>query len=115
VSNEEWDTSRLPKKWQRYVEARENEIRQLKRHVEELSAGPDDSDTFITDYAHPDRKLGKSPNVAYVLDTADPYGKIFARIEEHRGVNTLYIQGYGMSTFIQPLASNSFRVSLRDT
>ena len=56
--------ARLPKWAQNLIANQDRLLAEQDRHIAELSAGPEHSDVYVHDYAHPDRLLGKASQSA---------------------------------------------------
>ena len=107
---------RLPKWAQNHILTQEMQLRDLRSHVEELSEGPADSDTFVEHYTvHPERPLGVSPTIKFKLgeDHWDCVN-IATREERRGGRKFLSVMVTGRMAYIMPQASNAFNVYLED-
>jgi hypothetical protein len=116
-NRDELDITRL---WQTYVLSKEQEIQHLKKHIEELSAGPEDSNVVIPGHDEPDRPLGKPHAVHFVF--GDRYFDAFSVGRGKQLVSRdpvvyehyLRVQSLGKPIRIEPSASNSIYIFLKD-
>ena len=81
------------------------------RTIAILSAGPEDSDTFIRDHVHPDRMLGTGTEVSFRLPASDGHeaGQVTAGVSKH---GVLEIMAHDGSLHITPQSSNVVRVRI---
>lgn len=99
------DVTKLPKWAQREIGRLERDVEHLKG---QLSAGPEDSDTFANAFSAARRPLGAQTDIEFVLAN----GKIRARIEPGRGVfGRLYISGDD-GLRVMPNAFNSIELEI---
>lgn len=100
------DVSKLPK-WA------QQEIDRLKRDLtdalDEIAAGPEDSDTFANPYSNAPRPLGKEPTIEFVLDNSDMFRTRVVRVRKDG--DRLYVNGGDLLT-IYPRSSNSLEIAV---
>lgn len=92
------DLTKLPKWAQREITALEGSLAHERAR---LSAGPEDSDTFVDPYAEAPRPLGKGPLVEYRLGTLRDE-RIHVRLNEYGDVEVRGTRGIVLT----PHASN---------
>lgn len=106
--------AKLPKWAQRYIGVQQTYISNLNAHIDELSEGPEDSDTFVEHYSsYPNRPLGKAPIIKFQLGGDGNWNNLNARVHEaHDGTKFLNIMSTGSMVSVRPRSGNTFDVYL---
>jgi hypothetical protein len=107
---------KLPKWAQRYIRTQQMYISNLNAHIDTLSQGPDDSDTFVEHYStYPTRPLGKSPIIKFKLGDDTHENALNLRVHEHRD-GSKYLNVMALSSFvsIRPRSGNTFDIYVEE-
>jgi hypothetical protein len=108
--------AKLPKWAQRYIRTQQMYIENLNAHVDELSQGPDDSDTFVEHYStYPTRPLGKSPIIKFKLGEDEHERAVHLRVHE-RNDGSKYLNVMALSSWvsIRPRSGNTFDIYMEE-